>query len=560
MKKKNIFFLSFIFSIFFSNLSIANIKTINEIKIFGNERVSSQTILMFSNIQVGDKIDNDDTNIILKELIKTGYFENVKVKFEKQILEIYVEENPIINSIIIKGVKAKKIKKIILDSIKLKSRNSFSSFEIQNDKKNISDALKNLGYFFSNIDLYIDDLGENRVEIIYDIDLGNKSKIKKISFIGNKIFKDRQLRNLIVTEEYKFWKFITGRKYLDQNTIDIDKRLLKNFYLNKGYYNVEINSTFAKLVDDNKFELIFNINSGEKFYFDNLSLNLPNDFDELNYKKIQKLFDKTKGENYSINTISNILSELDTITTNEEFFSINTTVEEKFEGNKINLIFNINEIEKTFVEKINIFGNNITRENVIRNQLEIDEGDPFNEILAQKSINNIKNLNFFKKVNSEISEGADNSKIININVEEKATGEITAGAGVGTTGGTVAFGIKENNYLGKGIKIDANTLVDSESFKGKLIVTNPNYKNSSNLVNFSLQADETDRLKNFGYKTDKIGFSIGTKFEYLNDLGLGVNTSTFYETINTNSNASSKQKKQAGNYWDTFLLLDFMMY
>ena len=321
MKKKNIFFLSFIFSIFFSNLSIANIKTINEIKIYGNERVSSQTILMFSNIQVGDKIDNEDTNIILKELIKTGYFENVKVKFEKQILEIYVEENPIINSIIIKGVKAKKIKKIILDSIKLKSRNSFSSFEIQNDKKNISEALKNLGYYFSNIDVFIDDLGENRVEIIYDIDLGNKSKIKKISFIGSKIFKDRQLRNLIVTEEYKFWKFITGRKYLDQNTIDIDKRLLKNFYLNKGYYNVEINSTFAKLVDDNKFELIFNINSGEKFYFGDLSLNLPNDFDELNYKKIQKLFDKNKGENYSINTISKILSELDTITTNESFFN-----------------------------------------------------------------------------------------------------------------------------------------------------------------------------------------------------------------------------------------------
>jgi outer membrane protein insertion porin family len=556
---KSLFKILLINLIFFNfYIFTAKADILKKIQIKGNERITNETIKMFINVSIDQNINDNDINQILKNLYDTNFFEDISVFFDNQILLINVIENPIIEKIVITGIKADKIKKLISENLTLKSRSSFNKTFLENDRKNISQKLKDLGYYFSKIDFLKEDLGNNKILLTYNIDLGKKSKIKKISFIGNKIFKERKLRNIIVSEEHKFWKFISGKKYLNENSINLDKSLLKNFYLSKGYYNVSVNSSFAKLVDENQFELIFNIDANDRFYFDNINLSLPNDFKEDNFAELKKLFNEIKGQPYSINIVKSILDEIDIITTDKEFHSIASTVEEELVQNKINLNFEITETEKIFVEKINIFGNNVTRENVIRNQLVVDEGDPFNEILHAKSINNLKSLNFFRKVKDQIKEGqSPNTKIINITVEEKPTGEISAGAGVGTSGGTVAFGVKENNYLGKGLSVDANATVDEESIKGKFSVTNPNFQDSDKSVFLSLEAIEVDRSVDFGYKNNKVGFSIGTEFEYLNDLDLSISTSSFYEKIETDSSASAMQKKQEGNYWDTFLRLGF---
>ena len=184
--------------------------------------------------------------------------------------------------------------------------------------------------------------------------------------------------------------------------------------------------------------------------------------------------------------------------------------------------------------------------------------DPFNEILLNKSINNIKSLNFFKNVEKEVIHNKKNkTNIINISIQEKPTGEISASAGLGTEGGSIGFGVKENNFLGNGIKLDTNFSVSSETFRGKFSVINPNFNNSDKSINFSLEAIETDNFKTTGYKTKKTGFTFGTNFEYLNDLFIGLGNSNFYEEIDTNDTASARQKLQAGSYWDTFLNLDF---
>ena len=188
----------------------------------------------------------------------------------------------------------------------------------------------------------------------------------------------------------------------------------------------------------------------------------------------------------------------------------------------------------------------------------IDEGDPFNQILYTKSINNIKSLNFFKDVTGEVIEDTvNNTKTVNINIEEKPTGEIFAGAGTGTSGTTVSFGIRENNYLGKGVLLDTNANITADSIKGKFFVENPNYKNSDKSVNFSVEASEFDRLSSQGYKSNKTGVSVGTKFEYYDDLFLGISLENFLEKVSVNDTASSRQKKLAGNYFDSFLGLDF---
>ena len=546
-----------ILTIIFTNKPVFS-EIIKEIEINGNERVSSETIIMFSKISVNDDLKPADVNNIIKNLFQSNFFNDVSVTLKNNKLIIAVDELPIIENINFNGIKSKTLLENLTSDLNLISRSSYNEIILKKDRDKILNSLKNLGYYFSEVEIIKTDLENKKIDLTYEIKLGDKAKIKKITFIGDKKFKDRKLRNIIISEEYKFWKFISGKKYLNENIIAFDERLLKNFYKNKGYYAVEINSSFAKLYNNDEFELVYNIDAKDKYYFDNLNIKIPDDFDVSNYEELKIFLKDLKGEIYSINTVSEILDKIDLISINEQYESVKATVSENILSNKINLSFNIEETERFMVERINIYGNNVTRENVIRNQLIIDEGDPYNEILAKKSINEIKSLNFFSEVSTQVLDGEDsNSKIINITVEEKPTGEITAGAGFGTSGEVIEFSVKENNYLGKGIGVDTAISLSSESIVGKLNVNNRNYNNSDKSISFGLQALETNKLKNFGYKSKKIGGSIGTDFEYLEDFNLGVSTSLFVENIETDNNASARQKKQKGDYFDTYLDLQF---
>ena len=539
-------------------ISVARTEVINEINITGNERIPDETIKMFSGKKIKDNLSLNDLDQILKDIYDSNFFFDVKISLKDNILNIFVKEKPIIENVEYRGLKSNEIKEDIFNNRILKQKSSFDESTLKKDRDEILNILKERGYYFVKLETLVEDLDNNKLNLIYEIDLGPKSKISKISFIGNKIYKDKKLKNIIVSEEYKFWKFISGKKFLNENIIELDKRLLKNFYLNKGYHDAEINSSFAKMIDDYEFELIYNINAKEKFYFDNISLDLNADYDPNNFINLNRFFKDLKNKPYSINRIRDIIKKIENIALNEQFESVKVIPIENIVENKINLIFKIEDTEKFYVEKINILGNNVTQENVIRNQFEIDEGDPYNEILYNKTINNIKNLGFFKSTSGSIEEGpSDQNKIINITVEEKATGEISLGAGTGTSGATVAFGIRENNFLGKGINLDANASVTEETIKGKFVVENPNYKNSDKSVNVGIEAIEIDRSTEFGYKTNKTGITFGTDFELLQDFSLGLGLTNFYEKITTDQNASTLQKTQQGNYWDTFLKLDF---
>ena len=543
------------FLLFFYVTSVQAV-IIKDIIVEGNNRVSKETIQMFAEVNYGDDINQNSFNDILKNLYKTNFFKNVSLFLENDILKISVEENPVVENYFIDGIKNKTLLESIEDSILLKAKSSFDISLVKKDVDNILSILKNAGYYFSKVDIFTNDLDDNKIDITYKIILGDKAKISNIKFIGDKIFKDIKLKNIILSEEYKFWKVLSGRKYLNEEIISIDERLLKNYYLNKGYYNVKINSSFARLDENNRFELIFNISPGQKIYFNDLTLKLPTDYDEKNFVKINEIFKDIKGKNYSLYEIENILDELENITINEEFSSIKAIVNENIVLDRINIEFNLQELEASYLSRINIFGNNITEENVIRNQLIIDEGDPYNEILLSKSVNNIKSLNIFKSVKQEINDD-DKNKILNLTVEEKPTGEILAGAGYGTSGGSLTFSIKENNFLGKGIKVDNSIKVTEQSLKGGINITNPNYKNSNNSFLMSANIQETDLMDTNGYKSDSINFSLGTSFEYLDDLYLGVQSRNALETLEVGDKASSNQKKQAGDYFDSFVSFDF---
>ena len=553
------FFLSKVYIIFILLLTFtkSSADIIKEIKVNGNERISEKSIILFSKAKLNEDVNQDDLNFFLKNLYETNFFKDISLKFENNILFINIIEEPIIQNVKLEGIKANKIIDPIKNSLQLKDRSSFKENIFYQDQKNIETTLRSMGYYFSKISASIEDLGDNKVNIIYDIDLGNKAKISRITFTGNKIFKDNKLRSIIASEEYKFWKFISGKKYLNEELINLDKKLLRNFYLNRGFYNVKVKSSFAKLISNNEFELIFNIDANKKYFFNNLDLKLSQDYDTENFRKIFDLFENLKGASYSINLIDDVVELIDEIVISEQFESVKATVTEQIVDNKINMIFEVKETEKFFLERINIFGNNVTEEKVIRNQLLIDEGDPYNEILKTKSVNNIKSLNFFKSVKSEVIQSENNNKILNISVQEKPTGEISAGAGVGTDGSTIMFAVKENNFLGKGISLNTQLKLSEEDIKGNFTVSNPNFKNSDKSIFFNLQTLETDRMSTSGYRTNKSGFKVGTEFEYYDDLNFGIGSSNYYEKISTDSTASARQQKQKGHYWDSFISLNF---
>ena len=548
---KKIFLFLFIY-LFFMNYSYSDV--IKSIEIKGNDRIADETIIMFSSLKIGQKIDEDKLNNSLKELYYTDYFKNVELSFDNNIVKINVIENPIIQSITIEGIKGNNLNEKIQEITSKIEKYPFVENKINEQVILLKNILKSYGYYFVRLETSINRNSNNTVDLNYKFDLGEIAKIKKINFIGSKVYNDTILRNVIISEEAKFWKFITKNKFLDLNRINADVNRLNKFYKNRGFYNVKIKSTTAVITDDNQFELIFNINSGNKFYFDEIQFNEAKNIEDSDLKFFKKKFSALKDKNYSEKKLLNLIDEINEFTLQNDFVFLNANYKTIIkEGNKINIIIDFEDLDKIFVDRINILGNFITDEKVIRNSLIVDEGDPFNEILFNRSISNMKSLNIFKSVDYISKDTDQSNKVIDIIVEERPTGEIFAGAGTGTTGSSITAGVKENNYLGLGIKLDTNLTITEDAIKGKFSVINPNYKNSDKSIKTEIESSSDDLFSLSGYKTSKTGITVGTEFEQMNDLFVNLEMSNYYEDLETSSSANSILKKQEGTYFENLL-------
>jgi len=549
----NFFFKSLLIIFFFPSFVFAQI--IDSIVISGNKRISDNTIKVYSKLDQYESFNENNLNQILKDLYKTDFFKDINISIKDNILYVDVVESPIIENIEITGIKKNDLNKFLLDNISLKNKRSFNNEKLQNDLKIIENILKSSGYYFSKIsvsELYNNEL--NSVQISINVNLGKKAHIKNISFIGNKIFKDKQLREIIASEEHKFWKFLTKNVYINENLLNLDKRLLSNFYKNSGYYNIKINSTFVELDKDENFKLVYNIDAGNKFFFNNFNIKVPADYNQGIFDEMQKKFNKFIDTEYSLYVIEDFLDQINDAALLKQFEFIDASVSEEIVGNdRVDITINIKESKKEYVEKININGNYVTIEDVVRNSLIVDEGDPFNQILFNKSLNNIRSLGIFKTVDYKISTGSsDEFKIIDVDVVEQPTGEIMAGAGYGTSGGTVLLGIKEKNFLGQGITLNANLELTEESIKGSLDYIEPYFNFSDNSLFASISNTENDYLDTFGYKTNEFQLSSGTSFEPYEKIIFSPNLSLSYENLDTNSKASNAIKKQKGTYSDIY--------
>ncbi len=533
------------FLLFFSVLKAEIIK---EIVIDGNKRVSDETIKVYGEIELNKNFSENDINKVLNNLYSTEFFENIEIKFSKNILKINLQEYPVISQLIVIGEEKKAYKEQIIKLIKLKEKKSFIKSYLNKDIEIIKQLYSTLGYNFSEVEGKIRKIDNDNLDLLIKINRGEKTKISSVNFIGNKSIRSKRLRDIIASEEDKFWKVLSKSTSLSENLINLDRRLIINYYKTNGFYDVKVTSNFAQINQVGNADLIYTVDEGVRYTIKKISTKIDEVFDKKIFFPLNKEFKKYAGSYYSPFKIKKLLEELDILIEDNDLQFVEHNVQEVIENDSINIILNVYEGKKSRIERINITGNYATNEDVIRSELILDEGDPLTNLNLEKSIAEIKARRIFKEVKYEVVDGSENNlKIININVEEQPTGEIGAGAGIGSSGGTVAFNIKENNWLGEGKGVEFAIQLDNESIAGNLEYSDPNYDFLGNSLYYTLSSEKNDK-PDLGYENSVVAASANTSFEQYKDVDVNLGISASYDDLRTENSASASLKKQAGTF------------
>jgi outer membrane protein insertion porin family len=544
-----------IFFIILTNVTFAEIKKIN---IVGNARVSSATIESL----VDKKISNIDTiyiNNLTKKIYDTDFFSDVKISFNQDVLTINVAENPIVNFFYINGVKDSDLDQVN-KIITLKENSIFSSSKLKKDIEATREFLNASGYYQASITPEVIKIDNNQINLIINIDKKEISKIKNIYFIGNKYFSNSQLLDVITSTEDGWWKIFSSSA-LSEQRIEYDKQLLKDFYKSKSFYDAQIESAFASIDKNNKFTLTYSINSGKKYKFGDYDIKVSGlALKEVDINEIKNISNKLlKNEFYSPLTINKINKQITDFLETKRYGNFEINIQDlKVADDKINIIVQLNEGQKSLVNKINIKGNTITEEKVIRDNLVISEGDQLNSSKVKKSIDNVKSKQLFSKVDYKIEDSEKkNFKDLNLFVKEQPTGSISAGVGYGTNGGLFEASINERNFLGQGINLNFTGRLSSAEIKGELSYVDPNYVNSNKELAASVFSI-VDDYENSGYQNKRAGTRFATKYEIYEDIFFRPNLGVQFDKLEVTGNASSLLRSRQGDFVTTSLGYNFL--
>jgi outer membrane protein insertion porin family len=544
-----------IFFIILTNVTFAEIKKIN---IVGNARVSSSTIESLVDKKTSN-IDSIYINNLTKKIYDTDFFSDVKISFNQDILTINVAENPIVNFFYINGVKDSDLDEVN-KIITLKENSIFSSSKLKRDIEATREFLNASGYYQASIIPEVIKIDNNQINLIINVDKKEITKIKNIYFIGNKYFSNSQLMDVITSSEDGWWKFFSTSS-LSEQRIEYDRQLLKDFYKLKSFYDVQIESAFASVDKNNKFTLTYSINSGKKYKFGDYDLKISGlTLKEADINEIKNISNKLlKNEFYSPITINKLNKQITEYLETKRYGNFEISIQDlKTTNDKIDVILQLNEGPKLLVNKINIQGNTITEEKVIRDNLVISEGDQLSSSKIKKSVDNVKSKQLFSKVDYKISDSdKKNFKDFNLFVKEQPTGNITAGVGYGTNGGLFEASINERNFLGQGINLNFTGRLSSDVIRGEVSYVDPNYINSNKELAVSLFS-EIDDYQNSGYQNKRAGTKFATKYEIYEDIYFRPNLGVQFDTLEVTGSASSLLRSRQGDFLTTSLGYNFL--
>ena len=492
---------------------------IEEIRIEGAQRVDATTVRSYMRVNPGEPFDPVKIDESLKSLFATGLFADVTLKREGNALIVVVTENPIINQIAFEGNKRIDDPTLAAE-IELRPRVVFTRTKVQSDLQRILELYRRQGRFAATVDAKVIQLEQNRIDLVFEINEGPTTKIKAINFIGNRAFSDSSLRDEIATSETAWWRFLSSTDTFDPDRLTFDRELLRRFYLKEGYADFQILSVVAELTPDRKsFIITFTLEEGEKYQFGEIDLTTT--LKDLDTKRLRAQITTVKGKTYDASKVEDTVANLTESASNLGFAFVDVKPQVKRDREKrlINITYEIREGPKVYVQRIDISGNIRTLDRVIRREFQLVEGDAFNASLLNRSRKRIEGLGFFKSVDVKTQPGSESDQlIINVDVKEQSTGDLSFAAGVSTESGPLgSITLRERNLLGRGQDLRLGFTLSGVSSQLDLSFTEPYFLDRDLSAGFDLFHTEQQN-KQSSYDLRRTGGSLRAGYDLYQDV------------------------------------------
>lgn len=462
--------------------------TIERIAVVGNERIEASTISSYLRVSVGDPFQPSTIDASLKNLFNTGLFADVVMERNGNTLIVRVVENPIINRIIFEGNSRLK-EDDFAEEVELRPRLIYTRAKVRSDVQRILELYRRSGRFAAVVEPKVIQREQNRVDLIFEISEGPKSRVSRINFIGNHVFSDRKLRDQVATNESRWWKFLTSNDTYDPDRLAFDREEVRQFYLDNGYADVRIVSAVAELTPDQRdFFITFVIDEGEQYRFG--AINVVSEIRDLPAGFLKSFLTVREGAVYNSSAVEGSIEGITTAAgvLGFAFLDVRPEIKRDREGKTISVTFRVLEAPRTYVERIDIHGNVRTLDKVIRREFRLSEGDAFNSLRVQRSEQRINLLSFFRNVEVEQLPGSAPDKVIlDVTVEEQATGEFSLGFGFSSFDGFIFdTSVSERNLLGKGQELTLALLLSSRRTNITLAFTQPYFLGRNMTAGFNI--------------------------------------------------------------------------
>lgn len=493
---------------------------VRDVDVKGLERVELETVMSYININKGETVSQDELDEAMKQLYSTGLFTDIVFDFKNTgLLTIKVVENPIINKRVFDG-NDKLSDDLLEKEVSLAPRSIYSRAKVQEDVQRILEVYKRTGRYAASVEPKIIKRDQNRVDLVYEIDEGPLASITKINFIGNTHYSDDDLQNEIMSKESRWYRIFSSSENYDAEKSNYDKELLRRFYQKHGYADFRVVSTIGELSPDKKsFVLNFVLDEGPRYKVRNIEI--VSEIGDVDVTPMYDVVEFETGDWYNAEKVEKSITAL----TDElgkkgfAFVDVVPNLRKNTQTGDIDVVFNIKEGDRIFVNRINIKGNTRTHDEVIRREFRIDEGDAFNVSKVRDSRRNVENLNYFSKVDMQTVPTDSNKADIDVEVEEKSTGFFNVGIGYSTVNGAlVRAGVTENNFRGMGQRLAVDVGVSQKSSDYDLSFTEPYFLGRRLSAGVDLFRTEQDYQDEGSYDTTSTGGRLRLGWNYTDDL------------------------------------------
>ncbi|AZO14582.1 MULTISPECIES: outer membrane protein assembly factor BamA [unclassified Mesorhizobium] len=494
----------------FAATSVAEAAVVSRVEVSGNQRVDAETIRNYITIKPGKPFSSSDIDDAVKALFGTGLFSDVQINQVGSSLVVKVSEYKVVNQVLFQGNK--KIKDNALQmGIQLKPRATFSQQTLDADVEAIKSAYKRIGRDDAAVTTQIMDLGDNRVNVVFNINEGGRTQIAAINFVGNHAYSSRRLSDVINTKRSSWLSFVLRDDVYDEDKLRADQELLRRFYYNHGYADFQVVSAVGELDDaTNKYTVTITVQEGDRYTFGDVSV--ESSIPEVDSKALESAVETHKGDVYNAKDVEDSIVALTEKVAGSgyAFAQVTPRGDRNFENHTISVVYTIDQGTKAYIERIEIRGNDRTRDYVIRREFDVSEGDAFNQVLIQRAKKRLEGLDYFQSVDiSTVPGSAPDQVVLVVTVVEKSTGEFSVGAGYSTGGDTpgpsIEGSITERNFLGRGqyIKLSAGGGKNSRDFA--LSFTEPYFLGRRIAAGFDIYKS----TRNYDhYDTDTTGASV----------------------------------------------------